>query len=406
MRSVALYSLILTSACATFACSKGDKADSPVVREHVAEATAGTLNVSVTFPNDAVKGVTNSVHIFVLNSLYDAGNANCADLVGRALDPYSTTLGRAADFVSKDSLDAISVPNVNAGKALVYVEAVDYGGQVEWAGCVEVTVTGGATSAAVTLARAGVYDCTDPNTKDGSLCDDGFVCTIGEKCKAGACQGGQERDCDAFADQCNAKACDETKGCYAKPLANTTPCDDDNPCTTSDACQSGTCTGVARDCSKEANTCEIAIGCNQFTGLCEFSYKPYNTPCEDGLFCTVNDYCGSSGTCYSGGSRDCSALSNACQTGTCDETTKACTATNVKTTCGYTASSGLDCYVDVCDPVLGCNYTPKPVGTQCASYGYTTCSLYSSSLAGVPHCDALGDCYYYVSGTAGSYGCY
>lgn len=393
MRQLALYSLILTGACAAFACSKSDTAENPVAREHVQENPGTSLSVSVTFPSDAVKGVTNSVHVFVLGAVPggDAATFNCGDLVGRLADPYGTNMTRAADLVAKSGFDTITVDNVAPGGAFVYVEAVDYGGQVDWAGCVPLS----GASAAVTLTRAGVYDCQDSHTKEGAPCDDGKVCTVGEVCKAGTCQNGLQRDCGNFTDQCNAGTCTEAKGCYAQPLANTTACNDNDECTTGDACNAGKCQGKARDCAAEAGQCEVYTGyCSPYYG-CSYTDKPYNTPCEDGQFCTTGDYCGY-GTCYSGYNSPCSGT---CDNG-CNEATRSCTPYVCNNNPYY-----YDCYENSCDLTYGC-YKPKPAGIACTAYGYSTCAQYSTSLVGVPHCNGSGSCIYYSSGSVGSSGCW
>lgn len=408
MRSLALYSLILAGACATFACSKSP-ADTPVAREHATECTQGTVDVSVTYPSDAVKGVTDTVHVYVLSPRYDSGTASCADLIGRALDPYSTSLTRAADFVSKDSLDNVTVPNVETGKALVYVEAVDYGGLVEWSGCEQVTVTSGTTNVAITLARAGVYDCGDPNTKEGAPCDDGKLCTVGEACKQGACTGGLQRDCSAFGDkQCNAGSCDETKGCYAQPYANGTPCDDGNLCTLTDKCTNGVCGGTPRQCYLEATQCQdntpTGSSCDPSSGQCVFTDKPYGTPCNDGLYCTTGDYC-DYGTCYGPTTVTCTPSYDQCGYYTCSEALKgACTYTQTTTTCGNSYYYD-NCYQDTCDPVDGC-FHYLPAGTPCdSSTSGLSCASYS--LTGTPHCSGASSyCQYSYAGTSPGGGCY
>src|SRR2546426_8957117 len=82
---------------------------------------------------------------------------------------------------------------------------------------------------------------------------------------------------------------------------------------------SGTCTaGPPRDCSAQTDQCNVGV-CNEATDACEKNPTPKNgTGCDDGQFCTVDDKC-VSGTCTAGPPRDCSAQTDQCNVGECDE---------------------------------------------------------------------------------------
>ncbi len=90
--------------------------------------------------------------------------------------------------------------------------------------------------------------CTDPAKPNGTACNDGQACIVGEACQTGLCTGGAPPDCSAAGDQCNTAACDPAaaEGNCARriPVANGTPCDDGEACTV-DACTLGTCSGTA-----------------------------------------------------------------------------------------------------------------------------------------------------------------
>ncbi len=75
--------------------------------------------------------------------------------------------------------------------------------------------------------------CTHVSILDGTVCDDGNICTDGEVCKAATCVG-PAKDCNDNS-ACTIDACDAIKGCVY-PSA----CDDGNPCTI-DSCQAGKC---------------------------------------------------------------------------------------------------------------------------------------------------------------------
>ncbi|ODS38513.1 MAG: hypothetical protein A7316_00885 [Candidatus Altiarchaeales archaeon WOR_SM1_86-2] len=62
---------------------------------------------------------------------------------------------------------------------------------------------------------------------DGTSCEDGLFCTVGETCQSGACTGGQDRDCSDGA-ACTDDSCDETNGvCVNTPI---TTCTYDDGC--------------------------------------------------------------------------------------------------------------------------------------------------------------------------------
>ncbi|MHC4063970.1 MAG: hypothetical protein ACYSUI_05645, partial [Planctomycetota bacterium] len=117
------------------------------------------------------------------------------------------------------------------------------------------------------------------------FCDDGIactdnVCTIvdGEP----VCTFPPNDDnCNGLDDQCNNGVCDPdnpdagTDGCFADPVANSTPCEDGDACTsetgdpqTPDHCFGGECTGIPVDCSDLDDQCNDGV-CNADTGACE-----------------------------------------------------------------------------------------------------------------------------------------
>ena len=229
--------------------------------------------------------------------------------------------------------------------------------------------------------------CVAREKTDGTGCEDGLFCTVGDKCLSGICSGG-ERDCDDD-DPCTDNGCDEelntcTETLVPKPGAegpaghancsngadddcdravdlddtdcrectSDTDCDDDNECT-DDSCQSGECRntavqdgtgcddekwcteedecnaglcgGTPRDCSSEADECHDGV-CDEDGRACVAEQKNDGTPCNDGLFCTVNDEC-NAGVC-GGSTRDCQD-DDICTAGTCDDEIDECVQTLV-----------------------------------------------------------------------------
>lgn len=185
-------------------------------------------------------------------------------------------------------------------------------------------------------------------------CDDGLYCNGDETCEAGECQPGTPVDCSAWNDQCNDGFCDEAgDSCVSQPKADGTLCDDGLYCNVGESCQSGTCTGgEARDCD-DFDTC-TTDSCNEAIDSCEHSPATDGTPCDDGLYCTVSDMC-TGGAC-GGEARDCSDAV-ACTIDSCDEGSDACVNTPDDSYC----DNGLYCDgAETCDALLGCQ-TGVPV---------------------------------------------
>src|SRR6185369_13940339 len=107
-----------------------------------------------------------------------------------------------------------------------------------------------------------------PDTsKNGQKCVlTGDLCSVNRTCQAGMCAGGTPKNCSALTVGCTNGVCDPTSGqcmgmpvppggmcfsgiaqchsgtcdanatCVPSPLADGTPCNDHNACTTSDSC--------------------------------------------------------------------------------------------------------------------------------------------------------------------------
>lgn len=350
----------------TGACSGDDEADPNAD----VPLPTGEVNIDIAYPDATAQSVTAVVHAWVLAEREGAtagderAKFNCASLIGGTLDPYDITLTRLADVAETEELTQITAPHVAPGQALVYVEAGDFGGSIELAGCAEAMVERAAVSASVALRKAKVFDCDDPDTEDDSPCDDGQLCTVGETCNNGSCGGGAPRDCSFGADGCHAGTCSEDTGCTVQPLADGTPCDDDLFCTSGDTCAEGECSGTLRDCTDEATTCQTPVRCDEQLDTCVMADASYGTPCDDGLFCTVTDFCDSFGSC-SGSARDCSGVAPTCQINAgCDETLDVCAMINQSP--GVSCNDGLYCTeADQCDGLGACSGTPL----DCSGYG-------------------------------------
>ena len=127
-------------------------------------------------------------------------------------------------------------------------------------------------------------------------CDDGNVCTQTDTCQSGTCVGSNPVVCTAL-DQCHdVGTCDATSGCSQPFKSNGTSCDDNNVCTQTDTCQSGTCVGSNPVICTALDQCHDAGTCNTTSGQCSQPFKSNNSTCDDGDSCTDADVC-ISGVC-------------------------------------------------------------------------------------------------------------
>ncbi len=261
-----------------------------------------------------------------------------------------------------------------------------------------------------------------------AVCDDGDACTVGDLCQAGACKPQiygcsckADSDCADDGDLCNGLPyCDKSDPqqavCKTKPntqvvcktvddtacLKNTcapktgqcapvpvtagAPCDDGNPCTKSDYCVLGSCTGGAvvcvcqkdEDCKgkEDGNQCNGTLycdksdpakpackvnpatvvscpgqalapcqqwTCNPSSGQCLLVAGDEGKGCDDGSACTSGDVC-KGGQC-SGEAKPCDDK-DACTVDGCNAQ-GSCTHTKVN------CDDGNSCTVDQCNKSTG-----------------------------------------------------
>jgi len=129
---------------------------------------------------------------------------------------------------------------------------------------------------------------------DGVSCDDGNPCNGVETCGgASGCLAGTPLPCDD-GNPCTDDACDPASGCVHSN--NTDSCTDGNACTVGDVCGGGSChAGVPIVCTAQ-DQCHDAGTCSPDTGLCSNPAKPNGTACDDGDPTTSGDAC-QSGVC-------------------------------------------------------------------------------------------------------------
>src|SRR5262245_48286447 len=128
-------------------------------------------------------------------------------------------------------------------------------------------------------------------------------------------------------------------------------------------------------------------------GECVIIPSREGTPCDDGVFCSIDDVCDGTGMCTAGPPNDCGMAPDVCKEVTCDEAAKSCTqiagmngspCQNPMNLClkGSTCSNGscvggtLDdcfffpvsdnCHVAECNPMTGmCEEQPGNEGLPC-----------------------------------------
>lgn len=202
---------------------------------------------------------------------------------------------------------------------------------------------------------------------------------------AGTCSDGADNDCDGKVDYAdsNCRQCQTNGDCNDGNVCtqdvcnlatykcennylNGISCDDGKWCTVNDACSYGVCNGTLRDCSSYGDICNVGT-CDESADTCKKSPKPDSTICDDGQWCTVSDHC-SSGTCISGGLRNCG-------TGyTCNEVTDQCGYQQCQN--NSDCNDNNPCTQDVCDTTTWTCGHQNANGTPCDDGQWCTIGEY------------------------------
>ncbi len=116
---------------------------------------------------------------------------------------------------------------------------------------------------------------------DSGACNDDDPCTVADHCETGQCVG-DPVECDDK-NPCTENLCTEKGGCDYLPIAG--ECDDGDPCTLGDHCIQGQCAGeaVACDCQADADCEALEDGdlCNG-TLYCNTAKVPFQCQVEPG----------------------------------------------------------------------------------------------------------------------------
>src|SRR5262249_53159738 len=153
--------------------------------------------------------------------------------------------------------------------------------------------------------------------------EDGKTCTENDTCQQGVCVGGTAKFCPG-SDSCHVGSCDVALDmCIEVPGNDGASCVDNDACTLPGNCSAGTCVpGGMVDCSFLDGTCSQG-SCDPVIG-CKVMPLNDGTPCDDNLYCTINDVC-TNGQCQ-GVPNTCAAPGDVCMIGQCNEAMKTCTA--------------------------------------------------------------------------------
>jgi hypothetical protein len=161
--------------------------------------------------------------------------------------------------------------------------------------------------------------CIADVTDNGQACEDGDPCTVEQTCESGACVGGSGLNCTAFESACATGECLASfGGCYGSPINEGAGCDDGDICTLGDLCGAGVCSGEAKECDLTDEDC-ATTGCDADTGECVLIPFDEADECDDDDLCTGQDTC-DEGVCV-GTPVDCQGDAEACEVATCDSVT-------------------------------------------------------------------------------------
>ena len=144
-------------------------------------------------------------------------------------------------------------------------------------------------------------DCTDGNACTLDSCGDAGVCEF--EAVAGCQPCTLTAECDD-GDPCTTDSCNAGT-CAQMPAPDGTVCDDGSLCTSADACAAGACTGAPVSCSDgdacTTDTCEPLLGCLSTGILCDDGVACTADSCDSGTGCLFVSTCPSGQTCSPSG---------------------------------------------------------------------------------------------------------
>jgi len=317
---------------------------------HVA-GTCGTTSGVCSTPNQIDGTQCNDGNVCTLGDICASGKCvgpgakDCNDNIACTLDSCNASTGCVHDGPAMNGIAC------NDGDGCTQTDNCA-GGTCNGANPVVCTAADQCHIAGTCVTSTGA--CTSPNQSDGIGCWDGNICTLGDRCVAGACTPVSQKSCDD-SNPCTNDTCDPVSDCQHTPNSGNA-CSDGNVCTLNDLCLNGWCFGDWNGCS-DGNSC-TDDGCSGGSGCW---HNGNSQPCDDGDLCTMADYCGG-GSCRSGMQIPCTdnsvcTVGDYCSGGTClpGVTPLSCDDANA-------------CTLDLCDAITGCKYGDNG-GAVCGDYG-------------------------------------
>lgn len=291
----------------------------------------GLYNLDLEFEDAALRYNITKLTIWTMKS----PGSSCTTLILEAFDP--TNLNHYSQLVLELPLtEPPPLSGVPVGEVLFFAEGRDENNARIALGCSEVIVKAGTVNHIKLDLNWTCHPSVEiPFNKNDDDCD-GMV----DECESST-------DCDD-ANDCTLDVCSNNQ-CSSLNANEGSPCDDRDPCTLSDTCQSGLCVGTEQTCSTEV-ICHQSV-CDPLSGECIEQVAPDNTPCNDQLVCTSSDVC---------------------QQGVCSGTVRYCDDDN-------------DCTLDTCTPGVGCENIMQfepccenghflPSDTICAEWSQDRCT--------------------------------
>jgi hypothetical protein len=322
-----------------------------------AGATAGSIyRLSTLVGRSGAATVLGTLDVQVVASAAEAASvdrAQYAPLVAGSSLPIAVRIDRPA--VDQDG-DNVFDWNDNCPTVANGSQADSVGNGIgDACRCLTVVCTALDVCHAVGVCNKTTGLCSNPNAPGGTSCDDGNPCTRTDVCQSGTCRGTNPLPCTAL-DNCHvAGTCNPATGQCSNPAkAEGANCNDGDSCTKTDTCRAGVCTGANPVVCKASDRCHVPGTCDPATGACS------NPP----KVCAPSDQCHDPGVC----SLATGACSNppkengaACDDGNLCTTTDACIAgvcfSGSPVVCGVCQNA--------CDPSTG-QCPSRPEGTSCA----------------------------------------
>lgn len=216
------------------------------------------------------------------------GTAGTVDLLGHVT-------GQRAFIFSEDTgiTDLNALTAMPAGWVLADASGINDSGEVVG---YAVDAAGVRRAYKMKVPAMPVTECA--GKADGASCNDLNRCTQNDTCQAGVCVGSNPVVCNGTPNQCQlAQTCDVNTGlCVFPNKAAYTACNDNNPCSLTDACFNGVCTGTTFKQCVAKDQCHVAGVCDTGTGQCPDPVGNEGAACNDGNACTTASVC-TAGTC-------------------------------------------------------------------------------------------------------------